>query len=95
MSTFVKFLLLYKAVLLLVLIVVLMGVFYLKLTVKRASKTVYQVIHSAQANATHNHGFDADRLIVAEAFVSKGLFKKRVLYHAKGRSGVRVRPECD
>ncbi|KAJ0633565.1 putative ribosomal protein L22/L17 [Helianthus annuus] len=53
-----------------------------------------QVIHSARANATHNHGFDADRLIVAEAFVGKGLFKKRVSYHAKGRSGVRVRPEC-
>ncbi|KAL8229660.1 hypothetical protein R6Q57_014560 [Mikania cordata] len=66
----------------------------LQLTVKRASKTVYQVIHSARANATHNYGFDADRLIVAEAFVGKGLFKKRVSYHAKGRSGVRVRPEC-
>ncbi|PWA54507.1 Ribosomal protein L22, bacterial/chloroplast-type [Artemisia annua] len=36
----------------------------LQLTVKRASKTVYQVIHSARANATHNYGFDADRLIV-------------------------------
>ncbi|KAK9051489.1 hypothetical protein SSX86_028116 [Deinandra increscens subsp. villosa] len=66
----------------------------LQLTVKRASKTVYQVIHSARANATHNHGFDADRLIVAEAFVGKGFFKKRVSYHAKGRSGVKVRPEC-
>lgn len=66
----------------------------LQLTVKRASKTVYQVIHSARANATHNHAFDADRLIVAEAFVGKGFFKKRVSYHAKGRSGVRVRPEC-
>ncbi|XP_076884325.1 uncharacterized protein LOC143533412 [Bidens hawaiensis] len=66
----------------------------LQLTVKRASKTVYQVIHSARANATHNHGFDADRLIVGEAFVGKGFFKKRVSYHAKGRSGVKVRPEC-
>lgn len=66
----------------------------LQLTVKRASKTVYQVIHSARANATHNYGFDADRLIVAEAFVGKGFFKKRVSYHAKGRSGVRVRAEC-
>ncbi|XP_071707389.1 uncharacterized protein [Rutidosis leptorrhynchoides] len=66
----------------------------LQLTVKRASKTVYQVIHSARANATHNYGFDADRLIVAEAFVGKGFFKKRISYHAKGRSGVRVRAEC-
>ncbi|MCL7045475.1 hypothetical protein MKW94_030881 [Papaver nudicaule] len=66
----------------------------LQLTVKRASKTVYQVIHSARANATHNHGLDIDRLLVAEAFVGKGLFKKRVSYHAKGRSGVKVRAEC-
>ncbi|KAJ4841097.1 hypothetical protein Tsubulata_027382 [Turnera subulata] len=66
----------------------------LQVTVKRASKTVYQVIHSARANATHNHGLDADRLLVAEAFVGKGFFKKRVSYHAKGRCGVKVRPEC-
>ncbi|PON91686.1 Ribosomal protein [Trema orientale] len=66
----------------------------LQVTVKRASKTVYQVIHSARANATHNHGLDPDRLLVAEAFVGKGFFKKRVSYHAKGRSGIKVRPEC-
>eukprot|EP00262_Sarcandra_glabra_P008923 TRINITY_DN22870_c0_g1_i1.p1 TRINITY_DN22870_c0_g1~~TRINITY_DN22870_c0_g1_i1.p1 ORF type:complete len:276 (-),score=37.35 TRINITY_DN22870_c0_g1_i1:322-1149(-) len=66
----------------------------LQVTVKRAAKTVYQVIHSARANATHNHGLDADRLLVAEAFVGKGFFMKRVSYHAKGRSGIKVRPEC-
>ena len=32
--------------------------------------------------------------VTAEAFVGKGFFKKRVSYHAKGRSGVRVRAEC-
>lgn len=77
-----------------------------------------QVIHSARANATHNHGLDPDRLLVgklmqmnflwivyfdfltlhllvtAEAFVGKGFFKKRVSYHSKGRSGIKVRPEC-
>ncbi|RDX83215.1 rplV [Mucuna pruriens] len=66
----------------------------LQLTIKRAAKTVYQVIHSAQANASHNHGLDPERLIVVEAFVGKGYFKKRVSYHAKGKSGIRVRPEC-
>ncbi|KAL2330379.1 hypothetical protein Fmac_017960 [Flemingia macrophylla] len=66
----------------------------LELTIKRAAKTVYQVIHSARANASHNHGLDPERLIVAEAFVGKGYFKKRISYHAKGRSGMRVRPEC-
>ncbi|KAE8125256.1 hypothetical protein FH972_020087 [Carpinus fangiana] len=66
----------------------------LQVTVKRAAKTVYQVIHSARANATHNHGLDPDRLLVAEAFLGKGLYKKRVSYHSKGRCGVKMRPEC-
>ncbi|XP_050383457.1 uncharacterized protein LOC126800187 [Argentina anserina] len=66
----------------------------LQVTVKRAAKTVYQVIHSARANATHNHGLDPDRLLVAEAFVGKGNFKKRVSIHGRGKSGVRVRSEC-
>lgn len=66
----------------------------LQVTVKRAAKTVYQVIHSARANATHNYGLDPDRLLVAEAFLGKGQYLKRVSYHAKGRSGIRERPRC-
>ncbi|KAL5221391.1 hypothetical protein ABZP36_026104 [Zizania latifolia] len=66
----------------------------LQVTVKRAAKTVYQVIHSARANAAHNHGLDPDKLIVEEAFVGKGLYLKRLSYHAKGRSGIMVRPRC-
>ncbi|PRQ19999.1 putative ribosomal protein L22/L17 [Rosa chinensis] len=66
----------------------------LQVTVKRAAKTVYQVIHSARANATHNHGLDPDRLLVGEAFVGKGYYKKRISYHAKGKCGVKMRPEC-
>ncbi|KNA06564.1 hypothetical protein SOVF_179830 isoform B [Spinacia oleracea] len=66
----------------------------LQVTVKRASKTVYQVVHSARANAVHNHGLDPDRLLVAEAFVGKGFFKKRLSYHAKMRHGIIMKPEC-
>uniref|UniRef100_A0A8R7PIB8 Large ribosomal subunit protein uL22c n=1 Tax=Triticum urartu TaxID=4572 RepID=A0A8R7PIB8_TRIUA len=66
----------------------------LQVTVKRAAKTLYQVIHSARANAAHNHGLDSDKLIVEEAFVGKGLYLKRLSYHAKGRCGVRERPRC-
>ncbi|PKU79878.1 uncharacterized protein LOC110115307 [Dendrobium catenatum] len=66
----------------------------LQVLVKRAAKTVYQVIHSARANASHNHGLDPDKLIVAEAFVGKGIYLKRLSYHAKGRSGIMVRPKC-
>ncbi|KAK0584219.1 hypothetical protein LWI29_009444 [Acer saccharum] len=66
----------------------------LQVTIKRSAKTVYQVIHSARANATHNHGLDPERLLVAEAFVGKGFFQKRISYHAKGKCGIKVRPEC-
>ncbi|KAI4965024.1 hypothetical protein ZWY2020_057637 [Hordeum vulgare] len=52
------------------------------------------VIHSARANTAHNHGLDSDKLIVAEAFVGKGLYLKRLSYHAKGRCSVRKRPRC-
>ncbi|KAM3280685.1 hypothetical protein P3S67_027705 [Capsicum chacoense] len=58
------------------------------------STIVYHVIHTARANAVHNHRFDPDRLLVAEAFLGKGLFKKRLSYHAKGKCGMMVRPEC-
>ncbi|KAG9441892.1 hypothetical protein H6P81_017746 [Aristolochia fimbriata] len=44
----------------------------LQVKMKRAAKTVYQVINSARANATHNHGLDPERLLLAEAFVGKG-----------------------
>ncbi|KAL1315492.1 hypothetical protein HN51_042245 [Arachis hypogaea] len=66
----------------------------LQVTVKRASRTVYQGITQAQGNAVNNHGLDAERLIVAEAFVGKGLFRKKVSYHSKGRAGIKVKPEC-
>ncbi|KAB1222538.1 50S ribosomal protein L22 [Morella rubra] len=62
--------------------------------VQAVLKGIKQVIHSARANATHNHGLDPDRLLVAEAFLGKGFYKKRVSYHAKGKCGIKVRPEC-
>ncbi|KAF6147782.1 hypothetical protein GIB67_006755 [Kingdonia uniflora] len=66
----------------------------MQITVKRATQAVYQVIHSARANASHNHGLNPDRLIIAEAFVGKGFFQKRISYHAKGKSGVKIKPQC-
>ncbi|CAN8241952.1 unnamed protein product [Cochlearia groenlandica] len=66
----------------------------LHVTVKRASHTVYRVNHAAQGNASHNHGLDPDRLLIAETFVRKGLFKKRISYHGKGKCGLMDSPEC-
>lgn len=61
---------------------------------KRAAKTVKRVVANARANATHNHSLNGDRLFVAEAFVGKGRYLKRLSYHAKGRSGIMHHPSC-
>ncbi|KAM0916895.1 hypothetical protein ACQ4PT_009905 [Festuca glaucescens] len=45
----------------------------LQVTVKRAAKTLYQVIHSARANAAHNHGLDPDKLLVGTIHGFKGV----------------------
>ncbi|KAK1275455.1 hypothetical protein QJS04_geneDACA003734 [Acorus gramineus] len=66
----------------------------LQVSVKRAAKTVYKVIHSARANAAHNHGLDPDRLIVDQMKLLLGVFLKRISYHAKMRHGIMERPHC-
>ncbi|CAI5463550.1 unnamed protein product [Closterium sp. Yama58-4] len=58
---------------------------------KRAAKTVAQAITAAKANAVHNHGLEEKRLIIAEAFVGKGRYLKRLNPHGRGRSGVKHR----
>uniref|UniRef100_A0A7I4EJQ3 Large ribosomal subunit protein uL22c n=1 Tax=Physcomitrium patens TaxID=3218 RepID=A0A7I4EJQ3_PHYPA len=61
---------------------------------KRAAKVVAKVVTSARANAIHNFGMDKDRLIVAEAFVGKDKYLKRLRIHGKGKAGQMVRPRC-
>ena len=50
----------------------------LQVTVKRAAKTLTLLLDDT----------------AEEAFVGKGLYLKRLSYHAKGRCGVRERPRC-
>lgn len=66
----------------------------LEVTQKRAAVTVKNAIHSARCNASFNHGLDRNRLFIAEAFVGKGKYLKRISYHAKGRSGIMHHPSC-
>ena len=44
-------------------------------------------LQSAIANAENNHNLDVDELIVAEAWVGKGLVMKRGRPRARGRFG--------
>src|ERR1700723_4750333 len=54
---------------------------------KRISVEVKKTLESAIANAENNHNLDVDDLVVAEAFVGKGLVLKRFSPRARGRAG--------
>lgn len=55
---------------------------------KKSARICERVLLSARANATTNHGLDASRLCVSQAWVGKGQYLKRVSIHGRGRSGV-------
>ena len=54
---------------------------------KRVAQDVKKCLQSAIANAENNHNLDVDELIVAEAWVGKGLVMKRGRPRARGRFG--------
>lgn len=56
---------------------------------KRIAIDVRKGLQSAIANAENNHDLDIDDLVVAEAFVGKGLVLKRFHARARGR-GTRI-----
>jgi large subunit ribosomal protein L22 len=54
---------------------------------KRIALDVKKTLESAIANAENNHDLDVDSLVVAEAFVGKGLVMKRFSARGRGRVG--------
>lgn len=59
---------------------------------KRIAREVKKTLESAIANAENNHDLDVDDLVVAEAFVGKGLVMKRWRARARGRVGRILKP---
>lgn len=59
---------------------------------KRIAEEVKKCLESAIANAENNHDLDVDDLIVAQAFVGKGLVIKRFHARGRGRSGRIMKP---
>jgi large subunit ribosomal protein L22 len=59
---------------------------------RRIAIEVKKVLQSAIANAENNHQLDVDRLVVAEAFVGRGLVMKRFSPRARGRAGKIMKP---
>lgn len=59
-----------------------------------ASGPVWQVIHSAAANAMHNYGLDKKNLIIDKIFANEGPKLKRIRPRAQGRAYKILKPTC-
>ena len=59
-----------------------------------AGGPVWQVIHSAAANAKHNYGLDKKKLIIEEIFANEGPKLKRIRPRAQGRAYKILKPTC-
>ncbi|AXC49365.1 50S ribosomal protein L22 [Paracoccus suum] len=59
---------------------------------RRIAGDVKKCLQSAIANAENNHNLDVDQLVVAEAWVGKGMVLKRGRPRARGRFGKIMKP---
>ena len=51
-----------------------------------ASGPIWQVVHSAAANAKHNYGLDKKNLVIDQIFADEGPKLKRIRPRAQGRA---------
>ena len=58
----------------------------LKFTPNQAATSVYKVVKSAAANATHNNQLNADSLYIKECYANEGVTLKRFMPRAKGNA---------
>ena len=59
-----------------------------------ASGPVWQVVHSAAANAQNNYNLDKKKLIIDEIFANEGPKLKRIRPRAQGRAYSILKPTC-
>jgi len=59
-----------------------------------ASGPIWQVVHSAAANAKHNYGVDKKNLIIDQIFADEGPKLKRIRPRAQGRAYKILKPTC-
>ena len=55
---------------------------------------IWQVVHSAAANAKHNYGLDKKNLIIDQIFADEGPKLKRIRPRAQGRAYKILKPTC-
>jgi large subunit ribosomal protein L22 len=59
-----------------------------------AKGPIWQVVHSAAANATHNYGLDKKKLIIDQICANEGPKLKRIRPRAQGRAYKILKPTC-
>ena len=59
-----------------------------------ASGPIWQVIHSAAANAKHNYGLKKKDLVIDQIFADEGPKLKRIRPRAQGRAYKILKPTC-
>ncbi len=59
-----------------------------------ASGPIWQVLHSAAANAKHNYGIDKKKLIIDKTFADEGPKLKRIRPRAQGRAYKILKQTC-
>ena len=57
-----------------------------------AGGPIWQVVHSAAANAKHNYGLDKKKLVIDEIFANDGPKLKRIRPRAQGRAYKILKP---
>ena len=59
-----------------------------------AGGPVWQVVHSAAANAQNNYNLDKKNLIIEEVYADEGPKLKRIRPRAQGRAYAILKPTC-
>ena len=60
----------------------------------KAGGPVWQIIHSAAANANHNYKLDKKKLVIETIFADEGPILKRIRPRAQGRAYKTQKPTC-
>jgi large subunit ribosomal protein L22 len=59
-----------------------------------ASSPIWQLIHSAAANAKNNYNLDKKKLVISKIFADEGPKLKRIRPRAQGRAFKILKPTC-
>ena len=59
-----------------------------------AVSPIWQVVHSAAANAEHNYGLDKKKLVIEHSYANEGPRLKRIRPRAQGRAYAISKPTC-